>query len=480
MKKLFGSKVFKEIFTYGFMGVISKFISIFLIPIYTGVLTQAEMGVLGLLTSIKGFLLLLLGLELHSSFFRFYYLEKYKDKREILFGTILSFYFVSSLVAFLLLLLLFQFQIKFIREYYFYLIAILASVFPNLINQIFLSDLRLQHKSREYVFFTTLISILTVGLSLITVLVFDFKLNGVFWSPVISQVVTLLIFLIIYRKNLKVVISADSFEALKEMLRYSLPLIPARSATWVRANIANFFIASVFSLEVLGVYSVAKKLSNLFLIITQAINTAWLPYASKKYNNIKDTSFFVKSLDLSLGIYSIALIGIGLCSTLLFDFVFNETYYDSLSLIPLIALPLLIDGLTSVIATGNNIKMKTTGTMYGSIIGSISIVLFYFIGLSHLSLLFVSLINISGASIKSLVIFRNSQKNYKINYNIKKILLLMTLNFFWTLLFYFIHQNTELRQNQIILSLVFGLILCLIIIVMVYNDFKIIIRGNNG
>ena len=45
---------FKDFFIYGFASIVGKVVAIFLIPVYTNVLTQEEYGAMALIVSCKG------------------------------------------------------------------------------------------------------------------------------------------------------------------------------------------------------------------------------------------------------------------------------------------------------------------------------------------------------------------------------------------------------------------------------------------
>ncbi len=84
LKKLAG-----ESLVYGLSGVLSRFISVFLTPIYTGIFAPSDYGVASLVTTIFALLNILLILSLDNSMARWYYDNESGDDRKITLNTFL-------------------------------------------------------------------------------------------------------------------------------------------------------------------------------------------------------------------------------------------------------------------------------------------------------------------------------------------------------------------------------------------------------
>ena len=65
-------KFFKDFLVYGFASIVGKLIAVFLMPIYTNILTQEEYGAMALIISVRGVIDLFSNLNIHSGIAREY------------------------------------------------------------------------------------------------------------------------------------------------------------------------------------------------------------------------------------------------------------------------------------------------------------------------------------------------------------------------------------------------------------------------
>ena len=65
-------RFFRDFFIYGFASILGKLAAVFLMPVYTNVLTREEYGAMALITSIKGIIDLFSNLNIHSGIAREY------------------------------------------------------------------------------------------------------------------------------------------------------------------------------------------------------------------------------------------------------------------------------------------------------------------------------------------------------------------------------------------------------------------------
>ena len=76
-------RFFKDFMTYGVVSILGKLAAVFLMPIYTSILTKEEYGAMALITSCKGIIDLISNLNIHSGIARDYYEESSKIRRQL-------------------------------------------------------------------------------------------------------------------------------------------------------------------------------------------------------------------------------------------------------------------------------------------------------------------------------------------------------------------------------------------------------------
>ena len=93
----------KDFFIYGFASVLGKIAAIFLMPIYTNILTKEEYGAMALITACKGIIDLISNLNIHSGIARDYY-EPDINRKKLVSTGIWSILGISCTVLVVLLL----------------------------------------------------------------------------------------------------------------------------------------------------------------------------------------------------------------------------------------------------------------------------------------------------------------------------------------------------------------------------------------
>ena len=77
----------KEFVVYGLSGALSKLVMVFLVPVYTRVLTTDDYGILGFAATMAAALNILCDFQMTSAMGRFFYEEESLEGRRVLVGT---------------------------------------------------------------------------------------------------------------------------------------------------------------------------------------------------------------------------------------------------------------------------------------------------------------------------------------------------------------------------------------------------------
>ena len=75
-------RFFKDFIIYGIASVIAKIIGVFLMPVYTSILSQEDYGAMAMIIACKGIIDLVSNLNIHSGIARDYY-ETYIDRQKL-------------------------------------------------------------------------------------------------------------------------------------------------------------------------------------------------------------------------------------------------------------------------------------------------------------------------------------------------------------------------------------------------------------
>jgi len=210
--------------------------------------------------------------------------------------------------------------------------------------------------------------------------------------------------------------------ALKRLLRFSIPLVPASIGVYTMSFVDRFLINHYLNLSEVGIYGIGFRIASVSTLIMAALNSATTPLIYANYKNV-DTPFQLSRL------FQIVIFG-ALLSTLLISvfakgilIIFTTPeYYGAAVVVPL----LLANGFLSRLydyTPGLAIAKKTKTIAVIYISGAIFNVILNFI--------LIPLFGIIGAGISSIlastfVFFTNlhySQKIYFIPYKAKILIL---------------------------------------------------------
>lgn len=271
-------KLVKSMTVYGLGGALSRLIQFLLLPLYTRVLLPADYGSLEIVYMVGNVLAILYGLLISSGFVRYYYERDDARYRQELLGSAVWFTFFFSAVF---VALSFSFsneiagRIFDFSEGAFYFRLITVSTFITAHNQIFYNFLMVREKARWYV----TLNIVTLLISLVCAIFFvgflGWGVKGVLLAQIIGfGIETVLLLLSLAVKNILVI----SFQRIKDMLKYSLPLIPLQVSSFILELSDRYFLKEYRGLDDVGLYALGYKFAAIVpLLVIQPLK-GFTPY----------------------------------------------------------------------------------------------------------------------------------------------------------------------------------------------------------
>jgi len=360
-------KFLKQFFIYGFASVLGKIAAVFLLPLYTNVLSQEEYGALAMITAAKGIIDLFSNLNIHSGVARDYY-EKDVDRTKVISTGFFSIIFIS---------LLFMFILQYSREYWINILdiqnyekAFLFMLFTLPAGSLFPYSAiltRYKQKAIAYSIGNLIQLIIQIGLTVYFILVLKTGIVGVFYGMLAGEFIGIIYFYLLNREYIRFTFHK---KLLKRVLKYSLPTLPAIAAIWADSNLGQLLIGKYISLEDAGVYSIALRISSVFLLIRQAFGNVWLPFV---YENL-DKPSFEKDIMRIFNAATFALVLISVNMSVLSEYIVlilsTPEYIDAAMLLTILTIPMSVSILIQFVNIGPNISRKTKYISYANIGGS--------------------------------------------------------------------------------------------------------------
>lgn len=372
-------RLFKESLIYGLSRYIGKFISVFLLPLYTALLKPEDYGILSLLETITAVSLFVIISGTDTALGYYYYRKEFSDEKKLMVSTALWLRIFFSIAGFLIILFGSHFlsRLLFGRDYsLFVTITGLCIIFSSIYY--FLFDLlRFEIRPWLYTIISTGLILIQILLNIYFVLILKQGIYGVLVANGIGYFVFFLV-TVIY------VFSKYGFGISKKWVRnifsYGFPLIGTGIAAWVLTSTDRYFLAHYADLTAVGIYSVGMKLANFIGIVAGALYLAWGPFAASVQYESYAKQIYRK---VFLFFFIINVVGVFIVSMFSIDIlkVFTQpAYYSAKAVVPFLCMSTVLSSAYFIVSIGIALTKKAQHTIWIYIIASvINIIMNYFI-----------------------------------------------------------------------------------------------------
>lgn len=437
-------KLFKQTAIYGLATVIPRMFSFLLVPLYTGLLPQAEYGKVSIIFAYMIFFNVILAYGMETAFFRFYNAEK--NKESVVETTTVSIFWSTILFVFISLLFrntLAQWS-EVDTQYVSYTIWILAL---DALVIVPFSKLRANQKSKFYALIK--IGNVVVNLSfnlffllylpsiyknepdsfLSSVYIENFQIGYIFLANIIASFLT---FVVLFPDYFTIKWKFD-FDLWKRMMRYGLPIMVAGIAFAINEQFDKILLGQLLpsniAAEQVGVYSACYKL-GLFMVLyrtayTLGIEPFFFSHASNE--NASQTYATITKYFVIFG--SFILLSVIVFADLLKQIMIpNSSYWEAMKVVPLIILANFFLGIYTNLSVWYKLIDKTYIGAYISIVGAMITLVLNYILIPKFSYYGSAIATISAYGSMMFISYYLGNKYYPIPYDKKKIAGYLTLS----------------------------------------------------
>ena len=309
----------------------TQFSSFLLIPLFTHYLLTEDYGFVDLLQTYIALFVPVLTLRMDSAVFRFLVDKRdNKDESSIIITNAVLLTTIMSVFAIIVVIVL-GLCIR-IKYFPYILINLIILMFSN----VFLQILRGMGKTRQYSVSSIITGILNLSINSLLIICFKFGANSILISSSIANICVLLYIIIIINLPQYIKFNKYSKEKLKELLGYSLPMIPNALSWWI-VNVSDRTIISIFiGAAFNGIYTVSCKFSNLINSIFSIFNISWQETASVHINDKDKDIFFTNIINEVFFMFASISLIINAIIPLFFNFLVGIDYISSYNYIPIL------------------------------------------------------------------------------------------------------------------------------------------------
>lgn len=352
------------LFTIG--SLFPKFISFFLVPFYTGILTTAEYGLIDIVNTTVGLCLPIFTLNVSGAVMRFTLEDK--DNKEYFDISFFIICCANILVGGLLLASGLISGIKYIHELRIWIFLVFIT---NSFYDLYQYYLRAIDKTKLMIIASCLNSFLVVILNILTLAIFKWGMKGYLVSGVISTTCALMVMISgtsLAFPKIPDCISVNTTG--KQLLKYSIPTVFTALAWWINSSLDRYFVTSICGESQNGVYSIAYKIPNILGIFQNIFVQAWTLSAIVDFDKDDRDGFFGKTYDIYNSLMVITCSGLILSNRILSGFLYSKEFYEAWRYVPLLLVSSLFSALNGYIGSIFSAVKETKVTAYSTIISA--------------------------------------------------------------------------------------------------------------
>lgn len=379
---------------YAVPALLSRGISVFLVPLYTRILKPADYGALDMLLVFGNLVSLTVALEVSQGVARFYSDEK-DPERKTLYASTAFWFTLFCYTVFLILALAFTsvlsrtvmgvngleriFQLGMVYLW-------LSGLFYLVQNQF-----RWELRSLNYTIVSLLSTFLTASVAVALSYGLRWGLEGILFGMIFGCFVGCIYGLSNLRSSF---LFRFRWSCLREMLHFSAPLVPSGVGVFVTLYIDRLMINRYLSLQGVGLYGIGFRLASVVGLVTVGFQGALMPLIYSHYREEQAPRQLAVIFRVFL---ALALTIVLLLSTFAKEILWLMTtppYYAAANLVIYLAPAILLSNMY-IFAPGLGIARKTHFILWINLTGGLLMIL--------LNWLFIPRFGITGAAVAKLL-----------------------------------------------------------------------------
>lgn len=349
-------QLIKNTIIVGVGKVCTQFISFFLLPLYTSLLSAEEYGIVDLLNTYVALLIPIFFFQSDQAVFRFLIdvRDQEEEKKNIL--TNCAFATMAQFVVYMLCCVTVGSFLK--NEYMLFLAAnVVLSMGSNLLLQISrgLGD------NMTYSVGSLISGAGTVILNVVFIAFLKMGAVGILTATMLGNLMCILY--VFFRKQIYSYIDAKrcSWPMVKALWKYSLPLVPNQLSWWIVNTSDRLIINWVIGIASNGIYSAANKFSTIVITVFNIFNLTWTESAALHIKDGDSEAFFTKIFNSTLRLFIALSFGVIAFMPFIFKLLITgDGYASAYQQIPVLMLSTIFNVMVALLGSVY-VALKKTG-----------------------------------------------------------------------------------------------------------------------
>ncbi|MDB4588708.1 oligosaccharide flippase family protein [Flavobacteriaceae bacterium] len=475
--------LYKQTFIYGLATVIPRMLSFLLVRLHTDKSVLQNVSEYGDVSLIFAYFVLfnvVLAYGMETAFFRFF--NKEPNKESVLSTSSISLLLTS--LVFLVLGLVFQHQIAAITHIHVnYIVLVIWTLFLDALVIIPFAYLRAQEKPVKYTAVKLTNVVVNLGLNIFllvylkalsvdnsiwdSIYIANFEVSYIFIANLLASAVTLFILLPFY---FKATYKIDTL-LWKKMLRYALPVLVAGVAFSVNETFDRVLLERLLPEEIaktsIGMYSACYKLALFMMLFATAYRLGIEPFFFSHSKTKGAEKNYAQVLELFVVFAAVILVTV----VVFIDFlkallIPNEAYWEAMAVVPILLLAYLFLGIYHNLSVWYKVTDRTKFGAYISVFGALITLVINGMFIAQFNYMASAVATLAAYFTMTLMSYYFGKKYYPIPYNLKKIVLYISLAILFSALSFY-----QFREEYL-----FGLGLIAVLLMIIWINEKSMIK----
>lgn len=379
----------KNTILYSISTFSTKIISFFMVSFYTSVLSVEIYGKIDIIFGTISLMIPVIALSINNAVLRFL-LDKDSNKNNI-FGIG---YFITMIGS--IFVICFSYIINiWLKNEYLMLISILLIL--EIWYLLFSDFIRGLERNEIYVFSNILLVFLISIFNFIMLGYYNLKIYGYLYSYILAYGIICIIFILFIHplKLLKKIQKKEFCNLFKEMLKFSVYLIPNSIFWWITISSDKYIIVYLLGSSFNGIYSVANKIPTIVTYTFQIFIQAWQLSAIKELGNESEKEFVNSVFDK---LYFLLILTASFLLIIVKPFIafyVDKSYYISWQSAAILIVTSIFNVLSAFVGIRYIVVKKNKRNMYTTFLGAIINIL--------LNIIMIPKFKLIGAAIATLI-----------------------------------------------------------------------------
>lgn len=411
---------FKDSAVYTIGTALTRGIAIIMVPIYTRLLSTSDYGTIDLFTVIASFINVTIALEINQGFGR-HYAESASESDRIEYSSTAFWFIIAVYTVFFALVFLFAAPLNHMiigQEASASLFRI--AMFSTFAGSIFIflqNQLRWYLKSRHFATTGIVFTFVSYSITVILMTIFGMKAEGVFMGLLAGYIVAGLLSYYYSHTNYRF---SFNYKKLKQMLAFSVPLVPASVGTVILLYIDRFAIKNLMTLSDVGIFGVSYRFAAIISLVLSGFQTALAPLIYQNYRDANTPPELARIFRYFLALVLSAIFGLSIFAREVLIIFTTPSYYGASAVIPMISIAALFLSM-NIFAPGLQIAKKTSIIAVINIAAAVINTALNFMLIPHLGIIGAGLATLISAVLSFSSYMYFSQKFFRVPHTWGKI-----------------------------------------------------------